>query len=100
MHHSHSLHAATARTPREYTPRSTVQFTAPPIAKRSQSMQCARTDAAQISSFNAPDLNPSAPLTLATRHPVHPSPQSSYPLTLTMLTPTLLANQSHKLSHP
>ncbi|EJD07195.1 uncharacterized protein FOMMEDRAFT_149698 [Fomitiporia mediterranea MF3/22] len=79
MHHSHSLHAATARTPREYTPQSTVQFTAPPIAKRSQSMQCARTDAAQISSFNAPDLNPSAPLTLATRH---------------------RANQSHKLSHP
>ncbi|EJD03580.1 uncharacterized protein FOMMEDRAFT_154661 [Fomitiporia mediterranea MF3/22] len=58
MHHSHSLHAATARTPREYTPQSTVQFTAPPIARRSQSMQCARTDAAspaaQISSFNAP----------------------------------------------
>ncbi|EJD06289.1 uncharacterized protein FOMMEDRAFT_153698 [Fomitiporia mediterranea MF3/22] len=31
---------------------------------------------------------------------VHPSPQSSYLLTLTTLTPTLLANQSHNLSHP
>ena len=45
------------------------QFTAPHIARRSQSMQRERADtaspAAQISSFNAPEANPGAPLTLA-----------------------------------
>ena len=47
------------------------QFTAPHIARRSQSMQRERADtaspAAQISSFNAPEANPGAPLTLAAR---------------------------------
>ncbi|KAL5522919.1 hypothetical protein ACEPAF_1186 [Sanghuangporus sanghuang] len=47
------------------------QFTAPHIARRSQSVQRVRADtaspAAQISSFNAPDAHPGAPLTLAAR---------------------------------
>ena len=42
----------------------------PLIARRSQSMQRTRTNTplptAQISSFNAPDLNPGAPLTRCT----------------------------------
>ncbi|EJC97475.1 uncharacterized protein FOMMEDRAFT_163147 [Fomitiporia mediterranea MF3/22] len=50
---------------------ATTRFTAPPFLRRSQSMQRARTDtaspAAQISSFNAADLNPGAPLFLVTQ---------------------------------
>ncbi|EJC97389.1 uncharacterized protein FOMMEDRAFT_163623 [Fomitiporia mediterranea MF3/22] len=50
---------------------ATAVFTAPPIACRSQNMQCACSDmfspTAQISSFNAPDFNPGEPLTLAVR---------------------------------
>ncbi|EJC97314.1 uncharacterized protein FOMMEDRAFT_163985 [Fomitiporia mediterranea MF3/22] len=74
VHTFHFTLSLRARRPRDTPLQSsaaTTRFTAPPFLRRSQSMQRARTDtaspAAQISSFNTADLNPGAPLFLATQ---------------------------------
>ncbi|EJD05141.1 uncharacterized protein FOMMEDRAFT_154329 [Fomitiporia mediterranea MF3/22] len=68
-------------------------------------MQRALTDtaslAAQISSFNAPDLNPGAPLTLATRRRASQPPNLPHKCNLDLCNPyNLTIHTQHNLQGP
>ncbi|EJC97325.1 uncharacterized protein FOMMEDRAFT_163946 [Fomitiporia mediterranea MF3/22] len=90
--------------PRDTLLQSMTQFMVPPIGHCLWTIERTHTDtissAVRISSFNASDLNPSAPLTLATHHCSASISSIQLPTHADNTHAHTLANQSHNLSHP